>query len=69
MMKPNIEIRQSGDAFLITADASRPAPEFAELLHRLANPPHRLAGDPVMEAAWARLRAYDERKKAEGGAL
>lgn len=34
----NLTISETSDGFLITADARRPAPEFASLIHALANP-------------------------------
>ena len=35
---PNLRVSESADGFCITADARKPAPEFASLLHRLAHP-------------------------------
>jgi hypothetical protein len=43
--------------FLITADASKPAPEFRELLHRLANPEPYAGMTPQLRAACERIDA------------
>ena len=57
MSRPlNLKITATSDGFLATSDSRKPAPEFASMLHGLANPcPYGGSTDPDYRRAVDRI--------------